>query len=78
MLKSAVPRFISASVLVVLVVLVAKLAIAPVHGVHDAAGCEQAWADARSRTDTISADLLSFPDSLNRHLSRRCGELRTP
>jgi hypothetical protein len=78
MIKNAVPRFISASVLVVLVVLVAKLAIAPVHGVHDAAGCEQAWADARSRTDTISADLLSFPDSLNRRISRRCGELRTP
>jgi hypothetical protein len=78
MMRDAISRFVSASVLVVLVVLVAKLAIAPVHGVHDAAGCERAWAKARSRTDTISADLLSFPDSMNRRLSRRCGELRTP
>jgi hypothetical protein len=78
MMRDAISRFVSASVLVVLVVLVAKLAIAPVHGVHDAAGCERAWAEARSRTDTISADLLSFPDSMNRRLSRRCGELRTP
>ena len=78
MMRDAISRFVSASVLVVLVVLVAKLAIAPVHGVHDAGGCERAWANARSRTDTISADLLSFPDSMNRRLSRRCGELRTP
>lgn len=77
-MSSPLPQFLGVSVVTVLVVLVAKLALAPVHGVHSAAECAQAYADARSRTDTISADLLSFPDSLNRHLSRRCGELRTP
>lgn len=75
-MKDAMPRFISASVVMVLVVLVAKLAIAPVHGVGSAADCAQAYADAKSRTDTIAADLLSFPDSLSRRVSHRCGELR--
>lgn len=75
-MTDAMSRFISASVVVALVVLVAKLAIAPLHGVRSDADCARAYADASSRTDTISADLLSFPDSRDRRVSRRCGELR--
>lgn len=75
-MPDVISRFISASVVVALVVLVATLANAPVHGVRTAADCARAYADASSRTDTISADLLSFPDSRDRRVSRRCGELR--
>ena len=61
--------------LLLLVVLVGKLAIGPVHGVKNAAACERAYADARSRTDSISVELLSFPDPAGRRVTRRCGEL---
>ena len=76
MMTSAMARFFSAGVVVALVVLLAKLAIAPVHGVRNAADCARAYADARSRTDTIAADLLSFPDGRSRRISHRCGERR--
>ena len=65
----------SVTALLLLVVLVGKLAIGPVHGVKNAAACERAYADARSRTDSISVELLSFPDPAGRRVTRRCGEL---
>lgn len=65
----------SVSVMLLLVVLVGKLAIGPVHGVKNAAACERAYADARTRTDSISVELLSFPDPAGRRVTRRCGEL---
>lgn len=71
-MRTAVGMTITAAI----VLLVAKLAIAPVHGVRNATACERAYADATSRTDSIAVDMLSFPDSTNRRVSRRCGELR--
>jgi len=66
----------SVSVMLLLAVLVGKLALGPVHGVKNAAACERAYADARTRTDSISVELLSFPDPAGRRVTRRCGELR--
>ncbi len=68
---------VGTTITVAIVLLVVKLAIAPVHGVRNVAACERAYAKATSRTDSISVDMLSFPDSTNRLVSRRCGELRT-
>ena len=65
----------SATAMLLLVGLVGKLALGPVHGVKDAAACERAYADARTRTDSISVELLSFPDPAGRRVTRRCGEL---
>jgi hypothetical protein len=66
----------SAVVLAVLVVLAWRLALAPGHGVRDAAGCERAYAAARTHADTVSAAFLSYPDPTGRNVKRRCGELR--
>ena len=68
----------SALVLAVLVIVVSTLALAPVHGVHDAAACQREYAEARTRTDSISVDTRSFRDPAMGHLMRRCGEVRTP
>lgn len=68
----------SALVLAVIVAVVSKLALAPVRGVHDADACRRAYAEARSRTDSIAVDTRSFRDPAMGHLMRRCGELRTP
>ena len=65
----------SLTVMLLLVVLVGKLAIGPVHGVKNAVECERAYADARTRTDSISVELLSFPDPSGHRVTRRCGEL---
>ena len=65
----------SVTAMLLLVVLVGKLAIGPVHGVRNEAACERAYAEARSRTDSISVALLSFPDPAGRRVTRRCGEL---
>ena len=64
------------SVALVLVVLTLRLALGPIHAVRDAAGCERAYADARTRMDSLSVTYLSFPDSAARQLRHRCGELR--
>jgi hypothetical protein len=48
--------------------------MAPMHAVSSAGACDAAFKKARSRTDTIAAALLSFPDPSGRHLNRRCGE----
>ena len=63
-----------AVILVGLGVLIAWLAMAPMHAVSSADACDAAFEKARSRTDTIAAALLSFPDPSGRHLNRRCGE----
>ncbi len=65
----------SMTALCLLVVLVGNLALGPVHGVRNEAACERAYAEARTRTDSISAQLLSFPDPAGRGVTRRCGEL---
>lgn len=57
---------------------VSTLALAPVHGVHDAAACQRQYAAARTRTDSLSVDMRSFRDPAMGHLMRRCGELRVP
>ena len=64
------------SVAFLLVVLTVRLALGPIHAVRDAAGCERAYADARSRMDSLSVAYLSFPDPAARQLRHRCGELR--
>lgn len=63
-----------AMILLGLGIFVAWLAMAPMHAVSSAGACDAAFKDARSRTDTIAAALLSFPDTTGHHLSRRCGE----
>ena len=65
----------SATAMLLLVVLVGTLALGPVHGVKNAAACERAYADARTRTDSISVELLSFPDPAGHRVTHRCGEL---
>jgi hypothetical protein len=65
----------SVTALFLLVVLVGKLVLGPVHGVRNEAACERAYAEARTRTDSISAQLLSFPEPARRGVTRRCGEL---
>ena len=69
---------IGVTVTLAIAVLVANLALAPVHGVHTADDCARAYANATSRTDSISVDMLSYPDRLNRSVTRRCGERQSP
>ena len=64
------------SVALLLVVLTVRLALGPIHAVRDAAGCERAYADARTRMDSLSVTYLSFAESAARQLRHRCGELR--
>lgn len=75
-LAGAALQVVGAAVLVALITLVARLALAPGHGVRDAAGCERAYAAARTHADTLSVAFLSYPDPRQRGLKRRCGELR--
>ena len=72
----AAPYMASATVVLLLVVLASRLAFGPIHAVRDAAGCERAYADARTRTDSLSVTYLSFPDSSGHGTRHRCGELR--
>jgi hypothetical protein len=58
-----------------IVALVSTLALAPVHGVHSAAECREAFAKAVTRQDSISVDYASFPDSAGRNISHRCNEV---
>jgi hypothetical protein len=59
-----------------LVLLISRLAFAPIHGVRDAAACERAYADAQTRQDSIAVATLSYPDPHGHPVKRRCGELR--
>lgn len=58
-----------------IVALVSTLALAPVHGVHSAAECREAYAKAVTRQDSISVGFASFPDSAGRNISHRCNEV---
>ncbi|WP_439642822.1 hypothetical protein [Gemmatimonas sp.] len=58
-----------------IVALVSKLALAPVHGVHKAAECREAYAKAVTRQDSMSVDFASFPDSAGRNIAHRCNEV---
>lgn len=70
-------RFMGGAIVVLLLaVLATRLALGPIHAVRDAAGCERAYADARTRTDSPSVTFLSFPDSSGHEMRHRCGELR--
>jgi hypothetical protein len=69
---------VGTAITLVIALLVAKLAYAPVHGVRNAEACEQAYAQATSRTDTIAVDMLSFAGGASGRIRRRCGELRAP
>lgn len=68
---------VGAVITLAVALLVARLAMAPVHGVRNADECTEAYAKATSRTDTISVDMLSFAGGASGHIRRRCGELRT-
>jgi len=57
-----------------LALLVGWLAMRPVRGVSSAEDCARAFQQANSRTDSIAAALLSFPDPSGHHVQRRCGE----
>ena len=72
----AAPYIAGATVSLLLVVLASRLALGPIHAVRDAAGCERAYADARTRTDSLSVTFLSFPDSSGHGTRHRCGKLR--
>ena len=63
------------ALLLALAIVGTRLVLAPIHGVRSAEACARALADARTRADTVSADMLSYPDSAGRR--RRCGRLRT-
>lgn len=65
-----------AAVVVLLGVLATRLAMGPIHAVGNAAECEQAYARARTHSDSLSVTFLSYPDSASRGLRHRCGELR--
>jgi hypothetical protein len=74
--SSPVLRYSGAAALVLgLVLLVSKLALAPVQGVHNAAECRRAYAKAQTRSDSNAVDFLSFPDPAGRHITRRCNEV---
>ncbi|HYW31556.1 MAG TPA: hypothetical protein VE869_08625 [Gemmatimonas sp.] len=53
-----------------------QVLMVPVHAVNDEAGCDEAYADARTRHDTLSVDFMSLPDSSARGVRQRCGFLR--
>jgi hypothetical protein len=73
---TAVLRYGGAAALVLgLVVLVSRLALAPVQGVHNAAECRSAYVRAQTRSDSNAVDFLSFPDPAGRHITRRCNEV---
>lgn len=50
-------------------------ALAPIHAVGDASACARAYAKAETQTDTLSVDLMSYPDPLRRGVNARCGWL---
>ena len=50
----------AATLLLVLAVLAARLALAPIHAVRSAAGCARAYAAAQTHGDTVTADLLTY------------------
>ncbi len=66
----------AAAVLIAIGVLSYRLIFAPFHGVHSAAECAQAYAEARTRQDSVSVDFLSLPDPAGRPVDQRCGYLR--
>ncbi len=67
---------LAAGVLLAVGFLAYQMILGPVHGVADATACARAYADARSRTDTLSVDFLSYPDKEGRRRNMRCGMLR--
>ena len=48
----------------------------PVHATSDAAGCDRAYAEARTRQDSLEVNLMSYPDAAGR--TRLCGMLHQP
>ena len=72
------PAYIGgAVVLIALAVLVSRLAIGPVHGVSSADDCKRAYANAKTRADSVSVATLSFPDPARQPVTRRCSEFNT-
>jgi hypothetical protein len=58
-----------------IVAFVLKLAAAPLYQRYDARQCREAYANARTRTDTVAADLHPY-GARHESRNRRCGELR--
>ncbi|MES2521696.1 MAG: hypothetical protein V4617_03275 [Gemmatimonadota bacterium] len=67
---------LGAGVLLTVAFLAYQMMLGPVHGVADASECARAYADARSRTDTVSVDFMSYPDTGGRRRKMLCGLLR--
>ena len=66
------------ALLLTLGVLIVRLALAPIHGTRSAAACARAYAAARTHADTMSADLLTYPEPARQSVRQRrlCGRLR--
>jgi hypothetical protein len=64
--RELTPYGAGAALLLALVVLIARLILAPVHAVPSAAACAAAYAAARTHADTVSADLLTYRDPRTR------------
>lgn len=74
-IRSSAKRYAGgAAVVLTLALLVGWLAMRPVRGVSSAEECARAFEQAQSRTDSIAAALLSFPDPSGHQVPRRCGE----
>jgi hypothetical protein len=68
-------RIVSLSLLLVLVVVMVKLATAPLYASYTANECHGAYDDARSLHDTLRIDLHPL-QSEDRGVRHRCGEVR--
>lgn len=78
MTRPVTTSLVALAILAIFGVLLTRLALAPIHGAHDAEACRRALASARTHADTLSADMMSFPDTNAGRMRRRkaCGELR--
>jgi hypothetical protein len=61
---------------VIIIVVIAKLAAAPLYARYDERQCRAAYADARTRQDTVAVDLHPYA-SRRKSRNARCGEVRT-
>lgn len=70
--RRAAPHAWSVAVFAVIVAVTGRMVLGPVHAVRDAKGCRRAYAEARTRQDTVSVDRLSYPDSTAPRRRGRC------
>lgn len=75
--RTLAPYGIGTAVVITILAAYARLALVPIHGVHDEAACTRAYAKARTFRDSLSVDFLSYPDPSGRAISHRCGYVRS-